>query len=197
MFTIVKQFESTIAAFYNSPYAVATDCCTHAIELCLRYKNIKQTICVPRRTYVSVPMTAKKLGLNINWTDTKWRDYYHITHSIYDAAVLWKDNSYVANSLMCISFQNSKHLKLGRGGAILCQTLEEYETLKAMSYDGRDLSITPWGLQNITTIGYHYYMTPETAQLGLDELPKAMATIPKLWSYKNYPDISKMSVFND
>ena len=35
------------------------------------------------------------------------------------------------------------------------------DNLKRMSYDGRDPDI-PWRDQNISTIGYHYYMTPET-----------------------------------
>ena len=33
----VENFEKTIADYFNAPYAIATDCCTHAIELCLRY----------------------------------------------------------------------------------------------------------------------------------------------------------------
>jgi dTDP-4-amino-4,6-dideoxygalactose transaminase len=32
----VEKFESKIAEFYGAKYAVSTDCCTHAIELCLR-----------------------------------------------------------------------------------------------------------------------------------------------------------------
>ena len=123
-------------------------------------------------------------------------EYYNITNKVIDAAVLWRANSYIPNTLMSISFQYRKHLNLGRGGMILCQTLEEYNTLKAMSYDGRDLSISPWPLQNINTIGYHYYMTPETAQFGLSKLPKAIDSIPKYGTYIDYPDLSKMDVFN-
>ena len=37
----VKEFEVLIANYYGAKYAVAVDCCTHAIELCLRvYKPI-------------------------------------------------------------------------------------------------------------------------------------------------------------
>ena len=38
---VVESFEKDIADFYGSPYAVATDCCTHAIELCLIYEGFK------------------------------------------------------------------------------------------------------------------------------------------------------------
>ena len=36
-FKVVEVFEKQIAAFFNAPYAIAVDGCTHAIELCLRY----------------------------------------------------------------------------------------------------------------------------------------------------------------
>jgi len=65
-----------------------------------------------------------------------------------------------------------------------------------MSYDGR-LPDAPWAEQNIDILGYHYYMTPETAQLGLDKLNAAMETRPKIWTDSDYPDLSKMKVFKD
>ena len=56
-FKPIKDFEEAIADFFGAPYAVATDCCTHALELCLRLKNAK-TISVPKHTYISVPMLS-------------------------------------------------------------------------------------------------------------------------------------------
>ena len=32
-FKIIEKFENEIANFYGAPYAVAVDCCTHAIAL--------------------------------------------------------------------------------------------------------------------------------------------------------------------
>ena len=32
---------------------------------------------------------------------------------------------------MSLSFQYQKHLSLGRGGAVLCSNIEEYEALKS------------------------------------------------------------------
>ena len=67
-----------------------------------------------------------------------------------------------------------------------------------MSYDGRDLKSTiPWNKQDISTIGYHYYMTPEIALEGIHKMNDAQATKAKMWSYKNYPDISNLKVFNN
>jgi dTDP-4-amino-4,6-dideoxygalactose transaminase len=196
MFNVVLEFERKIADFFGAPYAVATDCCTHAVELCLRYKNTS-SMSIPKHTYLSIPMTAIKLSKPFSWVDSRWSEYYYLTDGIYDAAVLWKANSYIKDSYMCISFQHKKHLKLGRGGMILCQNKSDYKQLKTMSYDGRDLNISPWPTQNVSNVGYHYYMTPETAQLGLEKLLDAINTKAVIGTYIDYPDISKMSVFND
>lgn len=194
-FQIIADFEKEIAKFFGAPYAVAVDCCTHGLELSLRYKESKK-ITVPKHTYLSVPMLASKLNLELEWKDEKWQDYYYLTDEIIDAAVLWKPNSYMPNTYMSVSFQFKKHLSLGRGGAILFDDKEAYDVLKKMSYDGRSPDL-PWTEQNIKTIGYHYYMTPETAELGLKKLPTAIATPPKQWVYTDWNDLTTMDVFKN
>ena len=193
-FESIKQFETEIANFFGSPYAVAIDCCTHGIELCLRYKNIKH-YSVPKRTYISVPFLAQKIGVSFEWREEDWQDYYYLGGTnIIDAAVLWEKNSYIAGTFMCVSFQYRKHLSLGRGGMILTDDVEAANTLKKMSYDGRVADI-PWREQNISSYGYHYYMTPETARLGLDKLPDAIKTPPKKWTVNDWPDLTQMEIF--
>ena len=193
-FEVIKTFENALAKFFGSPYAVATDCCTHAIELCLRYKEIDK-FTVPPNTYPSIPNLAKKIGIEFEWKEEDWKDYYYLGGTnIIDAAVLWKKHSYIPGTLMCLSFQFQKHLSLGRGGMILLDDKEAKDELKKMSYDGRDPDI-PWREQNISTIGYHYYMTPETAQRGLEKLPEAIKTKPKDWKLEEWPDLSNMDVF--
>ena len=44
------------------------------------------------------------------WTEEKWQDYYYLADNIVDAAVLWKEGSYIPNTYMCVSFQFKKHL---------------------------------------------------------------------------------------
>ena len=193
-FKEIKDFENKIAHWFGSPYAVAIDCCTHAIELCLRYKEVDK-FTVPPNTYPSIPNLAKKIGIEFEWKEEDWKDYYYLGGTnIIDAAVLWKKHSYIPGTLMCLSFQFQKHLSLGRGGMILLDDKEAKEELKKMSYDGRDPDI-PWREQNISTIGYHYYMTPETAELGLKKLPEAIKTKPKDWKLEEWPDLSNMDVF--
>jgi dTDP-4-amino-4,6-dideoxygalactose transaminase len=192
-FETVNKFEEEIANFFGSPYAIAVDSCTHGVELSLRYNNVK-SIVVPKHTYISIPFLSNKLNLGLSWTDQKWKDYYYVSYSVIDAAVLWKPNSYIPNTFMSISFQYQKHLSLGRGGMILTDNKEASIELKKMSYDGR-LPNIPWREQDINTIGYHYYMTPETAKMGLDKLPQAIATQPRQWDINDWPDLTKMEVF--
>lgn len=196
-FKVIQDFEKDIAKFYGAPYAVATDCCTHAIELCLRMVDPSAIVTIPKHTYISVPFTLIKLGLAWDWRDDNWEDYYYLAGTnIIDGAVHWQEFGYEPNTLMCLSFQFKKPLGLGRGGAILCSTFEEYHTLKKMVYDGRDQTSDGWwGDQKIDTVGYHYYMTPETAQLGIDKLPVVAAVDWPSWSWQNYPDLSTMPVF--
>jgi dTDP-4-amino-4,6-dideoxygalactose transaminase len=195
-FDIVTKFENRIAEFFGSKYAIAVDSCTHGIELALRYQNEKK-ISVPKRTYLSVPFLAEKLNIEREWRDDDWEDYYWLNYSdkkIIDAAVLWKKNSYISNTFMCVSFQYQKHLSLGRGGVILLDNENDAHILKKMSYDGR-LPNIPWRDQNIDCIGYHYYMTPETAQLGLDKLDEAILTEPRKWKTTDWLDLTKMEIF--
>ena len=124
-------------------------------------------------------MLSIKLGIELEWSDDDWLDYYYLTDDIVDAAVLWKENSYVPNTFMCVSFQDDKEAA--------------YE-LKKMSYDGR-LPDSPWATQNINSMGYHYYMTPETANLGLEKLPDAIKNKPKQWTIADWPDLTKMEIF--
>ena len=194
-FEKVHEFELKIADYFGAPFAVAVDSCTHGVELCLRYlKN--EVINVPIRTYLSIPFLAEKLSIELNWVKDPWKEYYFLTDNIIDAAVLWRQNSYVKGSFMSLSFQYQKHLGLGRGGMILCPNRTSFVDLKKLSYDGR-LPNIPWREQNIKTIGYHYYMTPETAQLGLDKFNIVKNTKPREWKYEDWPDLTKLEVFKN
>ena len=161
----------------------------------MRHQDVKH-FSVPKRTYISIPFLANKLNIEFDWRDEKWKDYYYIGNTnIIDAAVLWKKDSYIPNTFMCLSFQFRKHLSLGRGGMILTDNEQASIDLKKMSYDGR-LPDLPWREQNIATHGFHYYMTPETADAGIEKLPTAISTAPKQWTVTDWPDLTEMDIFN-
>jgi dTDP-4-amino-4,6-dideoxygalactose transaminase len=195
-FDSIVEFEKQIGIFFGAPYGIAVDCCTHGIELCLRYQNIKYYT-VPKRTYISIPYLANKLNIKFDWRDEEWQDYYYLGETnVIDAAVLWKRDSYIPGTFMCVSFQYRKHLSLGRGGIILTDDKDSAIMLKKMSYDGRVPDV-PWREQNIDTFGFHYYMTPETAVLGLKKLPTAISTKPKKWTVEDWPDLTQMEIFKN
>ncbi len=79
---------------------------------------------------------------------------------------------------------------------ILCDNKEDYEILKKMSYDGR-LPNVPWRDQDIDTLGFHYYMTPESAEIGLSKIDKAIETEPRKWIYTDWPDLTQMKFFRE
>jgi dTDP-4-amino-4,6-dideoxygalactose transaminase len=194
-FNTVTEFENKIAEFFGAPYAIAIDSCTHGVELALRYTAVDY-ISVPKRTYLSIPFLASKLNIDLYWKDEEWVDYYYLTDEIIDAAVLWKKGSYIPSTFMGISFQYQKHLSLGRGGILLTDNKDAAIQIKKMSYDGR-LPNIPWRDQDIDTIGYHYYMTPETAQLGLSKLEKAILEKPRQWVVTDWPDLTQMNIFKN
>ena len=111
---LVEKFQREIADFYGAPFAVATDSCTHAMELCLRYSppapGVELTI--PSRTYISVPFTLMKLKLNWHFVDEVWQNYYYVNGTnIVDAAVFFQKGGYIDGTYMCLSFQFKKTLR--------------------------------------------------------------------------------------
>lgn len=195
MFHLVREFEQTIADYFGAPYGVATDCCTHALELCIRLTK-PTSVASPEWTYPSVPMTFIKLGLLWHWQDIKWTQNYTIPGTnIIDAATQWQENSYQSGTFMCISFQHQKHLSLGRGGMILCDNANDAQNLRKMSYDGRDTT-SSWYEQDISSVGYHYYMTPETAQQGMSKFESVRDQTPVIWNWEKYRYLPSLEVFN-
>ena len=133
-FEKIAEFESALAKFTGAPYAVMTDCCTHAIELCLRYDKI-QRVAFPAHTYLSIPMTMHKLGITYNYTDKLWTgEYQFIGTRIWDSARLLKEGMYREGQLQCLSFGHDKPLSIGRGGAVLTDDVEVYDVFKYQCY---------------------------------------------------------------
>ena len=197
--TPIERFESQIANYFGSPYAVAVDCCTHGIELCLRLlaeDNTEYDYSCPKHTYLSVPMTLEKLNLDWTFTDNDWESFYYIgTTNVIDAAVLWEQDSYIPGTFMCLSFQLRKHLPIGKGGMILCDNQHQADILRQMRHDGRPQIEGLWHEFEIERLGYHYHMTYENAQLGLSKFDEVVTQQPRHWSWKDYPDLSTYKVF--
>ena len=189
-FEKISEFESALAKFTGAPYAVMTDCCTHASELCLRVDRVKRCS-IPTHTYLSVPMTLHKLDIAFDYTDIEWLGEYQLTGTrIWDSARLLKQDMYRTGMLQCLSFGYDKPLAIGRGGAVLTDDVEVYDTLKRQCYDGRDLTVSPWENQKIFRIGYHYRPTIEEAVQALELLP----TVDQEPKPKQYPNLREIII---
>ena len=198
----VIKFEKTIAEFFGAPYAVAVDCCTNGLELCFRLdqqqRGKKVVIAkVPYYTYVSIPNMLDKINQQWKWEDDKWTGYYNLTDNIIDAAVYWKKDGYVPGTKMVLSFQRTKHLSTDRGGMILLDNEEDASLLRKMAYDGRSRTDVAWWKQEIDVVGYHYYLSPSKAELGIKNFDavKDAQVKEKNWDYyrriDNYPIFKK------
>jgi dTDP-4-amino-4,6-dideoxygalactose transaminase len=196
---IVDLFEQKIAGFFGAPYAVATDCCTHALELSLRLLNSPQIqVDIPVHTYMSVPMMMDKINHTWQFKQLAWQEQYWLAPlPVIDAARVWKKNSYVSGNLMCLSFQFKKHIPIGRGGMILTDNVEHYNQLQKMVRDGRDRTQL-WINDDVDTVGYHYYMTPEDSARGIMLFDQLHDVVPdKSWGWQDYKPLTELSVFKN
>jgi dTDP-4-amino-4,6-dideoxygalactose transaminase len=199
MFDKILKFEQALAAYTGAPYVVMTDCCTHAIELCLRYDQVKTCQFTPY-TYLSVPMTMHKLGIRYEYLDHAWQrwvgEYPFVGTRIWDSARRLEPNMYQSGQMQCLSFGHSKPLQVGRGGAILLDDTRAYDQLLRMRYDGRNLTVSPWQDQQVFAVGYHYRPTPEEAELA-SALLNGLIECPQLPKFVEYPDLRNIKIIDN
>jgi dTDP-4-amino-4,6-dideoxygalactose transaminase len=189
-FDHIRDFESALAMYCGSPYAIMTDCCTHAIELCLRYER-PGAVTFTAFTYISIPMLMHKLDIKFRYIPDNWIGEYQFHNSrIWDSARRLQRDMYRHGQMQCLSFGHGKPLQIGRGGAILLDDAEAYQVMIQQRYDGRDLTVSPWQKQQEFRLGYHYRPTVEEAVLGLELLP----TVNQEPKYHPYPDLREIRI---
>jgi dTDP-4-amino-4,6-dideoxygalactose transaminase len=195
---IVTCFEKKLAKYSGSKHAVCLDSCSNSIFLCLKYLDLKdQTIEIPKNTYASVPMQIIHSGNNIRWREISWEGEYYIGNTpIIDGATRFRKNMYKKNSYYCVSFHHRKTLKIGRGGVILTDDDSFVDWARPMIYDGRNKNIS-YKEDQLSCIGYHMYMTPEDAAIGIMQLDELPEWNPDTGSDQTYPDLSLQPVFDN
>jgi dTDP-4-amino-4,6-dideoxygalactose transaminase len=187
-FKALFDFESALAEYTGAPYVVLTDGCTHAIELCMRYEQVKECE-FSAYTYLSVPMVLKHLGIEYTMLDEPWTGEYHFKNTrIWDSARRLEPGMYRPGAMQCLSFGWTKPLQLGKAGAILLDDSEAYRVMSRQRSDGRDLNIS-WEKETELILGWHYCPTLESCVKGLELLP---ITEPKAQP-GIYPDCRKIS----
>jgi len=200
---VTRDFEAALCEYTGAPYCVAVDNCSSALFLALTYQGIRgQAIYIPARTYPSVPCEIIHAGGFVrflpNEGNTLKGAYPLLSTNVWDSALRFTANMYIPGKYMCLSFTGPhKHLKLGKGGAILTDELKAYEWFKRARFSGRRECSYHDDLLDM--LGWNFYMMPEIAARGLlmmnqfynqDGTPKHNEDLEL-----PYPDLSNFKVY--
>jgi hypothetical protein len=192
-YRVVDAFEDVLSSYTGARYVICVDSCTAALHLVCAYLKVKE-VEIPKYTYVGVPASIKNAGGRVKFRDEAWRGMYRLEpYPVYDCARHLTSGMYIKGTFMCLSFHWSKHLPIGRGGAILCDDKKAAEWLQRAAFDGRKRGSSPRGDKGLI-VGWHYYMTPPLAAQGL----MLMASIPEHndpLPNSDYPDLTTMKAF--
>lgn len=200
---VTAMFEERLCEYTGAPFAVAVDNQSNALGLCLLREGVAgMQIEIPSRTYPSVPCEIRLAGAMVKWLPVDGKTltgaYRLVPTRIWDAALRFTYGMYQPGQLMCISFTGAyKHLKLGKGGAILCDREADYDWFKRARNSGR--GECSYHVDRFTMLGRNCYMMPQVAAQGLlliqqfyelDGTPKENPdlTLP-------YPDLSQFPVY--
>jgi dTDP-4-amino-4,6-dideoxygalactose transaminase len=198
-YKIVKMFEEEIADYTGAPYAVSIDSCTNALFLCCKYLEVGD-VTIPSKTYLSVPMSIMHAGGNVVFDTTPetnhWKGMYKLEpYPIYDAAKRLTSKMYIPGTFMCLSFHIKKQLGIGKGGMILTDNAEAVDWFKKARYEGRSEKF--YKMDNISSMGWNMYMTPQEAAQGLclmQNYPEHNADKDELNGYR---DLTEFDIFKD
>ena len=150
---------------------------------------------IPKRTYVSVPMSIIHAGGWPTFRDEEWIGEYRLRPlPVWDSARLFTSGMYNKMRIFqCVSFHASKTLGDTQGGAILHDDPEADAWLRRMRFDGRTEGVAPRD-DDFREVGYHCYISADVAArllLKMNSLPRHNEPLPN----DDYPDLSELSIF--
>jgi dTDP-4-amino-4,6-dideoxygalactose transaminase len=194
-FSVVSQFEHEVARFAGSKFAVAVNTGTSALFLSLVYcisrdGHLQNTVTLPARTFISVPMAVLHAGGKVAFDDYKWSGTYKLEpFDIVDGALRFRKEMY-KGGLHCLSFHARKILNIGEGGMVLTDDIDAWTWLQMARYSGR--TAPRYRIEDVAFAGWQCYMTPEKAARGL-HLMEYVEDEPD--QVVEYPDLRKAKVF--
>jgi dTDP-4-amino-4,6-dideoxygalactose transaminase len=198
-YKIVKMFEEEIASYTGAKYAISVDSCTNALFLMCKYHQVKE-VTIPSKTYLSVPMSIINAGGEVIFDKREitnhWSGLYQLKpYPIYDSAKRLTSNMYIPGSYMGLSFHIKKQLGIGKGGMILTDDEVAAKWFKKARYEGRSEKF--YKEDNIETIGWNMYMTPQEAAHGLCLLQNYPENNIDLNEINGYRDLTDFHIFKD
>jgi hypothetical protein len=205
IYQVTEMFERELCRYTGAPYAVAVDNGSNALFLALKYEMIEgMQVFIPVRTYPSVPCEIIHAGgipvFSLrDVTGDGIRGAYNLRPTkVWDSALRFTADMYIPGSHMCLSFTGPhKHLKLGKGGAILTDDHDAAAWFKRARFSGR--REMPYHEDTFDMLGWNFYLMPEIAARGVlmmagfykpDGTPKQMPDIRM-----PYPDLSRCAVY--
>jgi dTDP-4-amino-4,6-dideoxygalactose transaminase len=198
-YKIVQMFEEEVALYTNATYAISVDSCTNALFLCCKYLEVDE-VTIPSKTYLSVPMSIIHAGGKVVFDKTSktnhWIGTYQLKpYPIYDAAKRFTSNMYEPGAFMCLSFHIKKNLGIGKGGMILTDNKDAYEWFKKARYEGR--GEVYYKEDNISTLGWNMYMTPQEAAHGLCLMQNYPLNKTDMDELNGYRDLTEFDIFKN
>lgn len=219
-YQVVKDFEQAICEYTGAPYAVTTMSATMALLLAVAWHlrevnpwlkacekkvaenlppefpdfRLRYQVEIPKRTYVSVPMSIIHAGGRPTFRDEEWVGEYQLKPlPLWDSARLFTRGMYRPSQMQVVSFHWSKILGIQQGGAILLDDPEAAAWLRRARFDGRTEGV-PVKDDIFDFIGWHCYLSPEIAAEGMQRIGLIQKhNDPLPWD--DYPDLSQMEIF--
>lgn len=211
---ITRTFEQMLCEYTGAPFCVTVDNQSNALFLALYYSDVKGKDCyIPKHTYPSVPCEIIHAGGNVKFMPDNTLQclngneltgpYFISPTNVIDSALRFTADMYAPGTYMCLSFTGPyKHLKLGKGGAILTDNEDAYKWFKKARFSGRDeCSYHEDNFDRAPSIaGWNFYMMPDVSARGvllmnqfyeLDGRKKHNQDITL-----KYPDLSRFKLFN-
>jgi hypothetical protein len=143
-------------------------------------------------------MSIIHAGGKVNFKDITWSGIYQLEpYPIYDAAKRFTSGMYIPGSFMCLSFHIKKHLKIGKGGMILTDNYPAVEWFRCARYEGRHE--VSYKRDDIKTLGWNMYMTPEQAARGLtlmQNIDEHNKDLPE-GGGEGYRDLTEFTIFKN
>tara|TARA_R110002096_G_scaffold290058_2_gene484402 strand:+ start:31 stop:537 length:507 start_codon:yes stop_codon:yes gene_type:complete len=167
----------------------------------MKYLKASGEITLPNKTWISVPCTVKHAGCDLKFEDIQWSGAYQLKpYPIYDGAVRMRRGMFKPGTYHCLSFHIRKHIPIGKGGMILTDDKEAYDWFRTVRYEGRSMSddgvnYVLYKDDEIKSMGWNMYMTPEQAARGLELFEGITDDNPDQESSGTCKDLSQFSCY--
>jgi len=208
-FQVVRDFEAELCRYTGAPFAVAVNSCTMALLLAVAWHlgrtHYSTQVEIPKRTYISVPMSIIHAGGHPTFRDEEWQGWYRLkpllvwdsaryfSQDMYRTITCFDPTTFTTGGMVCCSFHASKTLGHTQGGAILHDSSEADVWFRKCRFDGRTEGVAPID-DTFTDVGYHCYLSPDVAAallLKLHSLPRHNAPLLN----DDYPRLDQMEIF--